>query len=152
MCLAVRKRTAVFATALGLVIGGAIGFAWHAPGHSGTWTDVRTWVGFAIVIVGAAIALSQMDMQRRQLASQQKVLEGEVERNKRRDALLDEQLRELEQRARTLDRQQAEEVDLQPGQTTIKISGFSPSQGHADRRSTAERDAEHCRDARWLPV
>ena len=59
-------------------------------------TDVRTWAGFGIVIIGAAIALTQMGMQRRQLRSQQNLLEGEIERNKRRDALLDGQLRELE--------------------------------------------------------
>jgi hypothetical protein len=61
------------------------------PAAPTTWTDVRTWAGFGIVI-----ALTHMDMQRRQLRSQQNVLEGEVERNKRRDALLDGQLREFE--------------------------------------------------------
>lgn len=66
------------------------------PAAPTTWTDVRTWAGFGIVIIGAAIALTHMDMQRRQLRSQQNVLEGEVERNKRRDALLDGQLREFE--------------------------------------------------------
>ena len=82
------KRTGILVAGLCLVIGGALGFAWHAPGHPSTWTDVRTWAGFGIVIIGAAIALTQMDLQRRQLRSQQRVLEGEVERNKRRDALL----------------------------------------------------------------
>jgi TRAP-type C4-dicarboxylate transport system permease small subunit len=89
---------------LALVIGGVIGFAWHALGKPGTWDDIRTWVGFAVVVIGIVIALVQLDMQRRQLAGQQSVLEGEVERNKRRDVLLDGQLRELEQRARSLDR------------------------------------------------
>lgn len=124
--LAVSKRTTAVAVALALVIGGAIGFAWHAPGHSTTWADIRTWVGFAIVIIGATIALSQMDMQRRQLASQQRVLEGEVERNKRRDALLDGQLRELEQRALTFERQQAEEINTKRSWHTLRIPGSDP--------------------------
>ena len=126
------KRTVGLIVALALVLGGAAGFAWHAPGHPGTWTGVRTWAGFGIVIIGAAIALTQMDMQRRQLASQQRVLEGEVERNKRRDALLDGQLRELEQRARTLDRQQADGVDLKPSYMpeTAKVPGSEPPSQH----------------------
>lgn len=100
------------------------------PGAPATWTDVRTWAGFGIVIIGVAIALTQMDMQRRQLRSQQNVLEGEVERNKRRDALLDGQLRELEQRARTLDRQQAEAVDLKVSYLTAKVPGSEPPAQH----------------------
>ena len=69
--LAVSKRTTAFAMALALVIGGSIGFAWPAPGHPTAWTDIRAWVGFAVVVIGVAIAL-----------------------------VLDGQLRELEQRAR----------------------------------------------------
>ena len=69
-CLAVSKRTTAFAVALALVIGGAIGFAWPAPGHPTTWTDIRTWVGFAFAVIGVTIAL-----------------------------ILDGRLRELEQRA-----------------------------------------------------
>jgi hypothetical protein len=103
-----------------------------------TWSDIRTWVGFAVVIIGATIALIQMDLQRRQLASQQDVLKGEVERNKRRDALLDGQLRELEQRARTLDRQQAEEVDLRPGSTIWVIPGFEQPSGAVDEVYSAD--------------
>jgi hypothetical protein len=99
--------------AIALVLGGAIGFAWHAPGRSGTWPDVRTWAGFAAIVIGVVIALVQMDLQRRQLASQQSVIEGEATRNQRRDQLLDGQLRELEQRARTFDRQQAEAIGLE---------------------------------------
>jgi uncharacterized membrane protein len=126
----VSKRTVGLIAALALVLGGAAGFAWHAPGRPSTWTDVRTWAGFGIVIIGAGIALTQMDMQRRQLRSQQRVLEGEVERNKRRDALLDGQLRELEQRARTLDRQQAEAVDLKLSSNAEKVPGSEPPSQH----------------------
>ena len=71
-----------------------------------------------------------MDMQRRQLRSQQNVPAGEVERNKRRDALLDGQLRELEQRARTLDRQQAEAIDLKVSYMTAKVPGSEPPAQH----------------------
>ena len=52
------KRTASLIAALGLVLGGAAGFAWHAPGRPTTWIDVRTWAGFGIVIIGPAIALT----------------------------------------------------------------------------------------------
>jgi protein-S-isoprenylcysteine O-methyltransferase Ste14 len=67
----VTKRTAALVVAIALVLGGAIGFALHAPGRSGTWSDVRTWVGFAVIVIviGVVIALVQMDLQRRQLAS-----------------------------------------------------------------------------------
>ena len=68
-----------------------------------------------------------MDLQRRQLASQQSVIVGAVTRNQRRDQLLDGQLRELEQRARTFDRQQAEAIGLEPGSTSRPIPGFDPS-------------------------
>ena len=111
---------------LALVIGGAIGFAWHAPGKPGTWDDIRTWVGFAVVVIGIVIALVQLDMQRRQLAGQQSVLEGEVERNKRRDVLLDGQLRELEQRARSLDRQQAESIGFRPSSFDERVPDSQP--------------------------
>jgi hypothetical protein len=121
----VSKRTAALAVAIALVIGGAIGFAGHAPGRSSTWTDIRTWVGFAVVVIGVVIALVQLELQRRQLAEQQRVIKGEIERNTRRDALLDGQLRELEQRARTLDRQQAEEVDLRPGTYSTEVANGS---------------------------
>jgi hypothetical protein len=126
----VSKRTAALVAALCLVLGGAAGFAWHAPGQSSTWTNIRTWAGFGIVIIGAAIALTRMDLQRRQLASQQRVLEGEVQRNKRRDALLDGQLRELEQRMRTLDRQQAEAIDLRTSWMRAKVPGSDPPIEH----------------------
>jgi len=110
--LAVSKRTIALAVALALVIGGAAGFAWHAPGSSGTWADIRGWVGFAVVVIGVVIALVQLDLQRRQLAEQHKTIQGEVERNKQRDALMAGQLKELEQRAVTFERQQADEVDI----------------------------------------
>jgi hypothetical protein len=110
---AVSKRTAaVLAVLAGLVAGGAIGFLWHAPGRASTWDDVRTWLGFAVLVFGLPTALYQLNLQRRQLAGQQAVIEGEAERNKRRDELLDGQLRELEQRAQVAERQQAEAVEF----------------------------------------
>lgn len=84
-------------------------------------------MGFAVIVIGVVIALVQMDLQRRQLASQQSVIEGEVTRNQRRDQLLDVQLRELEQRARTFDREQAEAIDLEPGSAARPIPGSKPS-------------------------
>lgn len=77
------KRTTALAVVLALVIGGAIGFAGYAPGRSSTWTDIRAWVGFAVIVIGVVIALVQLEMQRRQLAGQQRVIKGEIERNTR---------------------------------------------------------------------
>jgi hypothetical protein len=53
----VSKRTAAFAAALALIIGGVVDFAWPAPGHPTAWTDIRIWVGFAVVVIGVTIAL-----------------------------------------------------------------------------------------------
>ena len=93
------------------------GFIWQAPGRASTWADVRTWVTFAVVLVGVPTALVQLNLQRLQLRSQQQVISDEAVRNQRRDKLLDGQLAELEQRARVLERQQAEAVELshEPG-------------------------------------
>jgi hypothetical protein len=100
------KRTATVLAALaGVVLGGAVGFISRAPGRASTWADVRTWVTFAVVLVGVPTALIQLNLQRLQLRSQQKVISDEADRNKRRDKLLDGQLLELEQRAQVLERQ-----------------------------------------------
>ncbi len=112
------KRAATLVAALaGLALGGALGFIWQAPGRASTWADVRTWVTFAVVLVGVPTALVQLNLQRLQLRSQQQVISDEAVRNQRRDKLLDGQLAELEQRARVLERQQAEAVELshEPG-------------------------------------
>jgi hypothetical protein len=123
----VSKRIASLAVALALVIGGAIGFAWHAPGRSSTWANIRTWVGFAVIVIGVVIALVQLDLQRRQLAGQHKVIQEEVERNKQRDALISGQLKELEQRALTFERQQADAIGLRPSTFGIRVPGSQPS-------------------------
>jgi hypothetical protein len=111
----VNKQTALVVAAvaaLALATGGAIGFIWQAPGQASTWADVRTWATFAVVLVGVPTALIQLNLQRLQLRSQQKVINDEADRNKRRDELLDGQLRELEQRAQVGERQQAEAVEF----------------------------------------
>jgi hypothetical protein len=110
--VAVSKRAAATATLLALLIGLAAGIAWHEPKGMSLSGSVRTWVGFVVVIVGAAVALWQLDMQRRQLRSQQQVIEDEVKRNMKRDELVDGQLDELEQRKRVLEREQADKVGL----------------------------------------
>lgn len=69
------------------------------------WGDAPTW---GAVIVGAAAATAALV----QLRQQGNVLKGEVERAKRRDELLDGQLRELAEVARLRERAQAEDVDL----------------------------------------
>lgn len=69
------------------------------------WGDAPTW---GAVIVGAAAATVALV----QLRQQGNVLKGEVERNKRRDELLDGQLRELQEAELFRQREQAERVDL----------------------------------------
>lgn len=73
--------------------------------HGVSWGDVPTWVAVAVAAVGGAVALVQ-------LHQQGQVIKGEIERNKRRDELLDGQLRELEQREDSRIREQAESVDV----------------------------------------
>ena len=69
------------------------------------WGDVPTWLAVIVATFGGYVAL-------RQLRQQQKTIEGEIERNKARDAILDGQLREMQDRERSRQREQAERVDL----------------------------------------
>jgi len=108
----VTKRSAIVAVFGALVVGIALGIAWHEPKKMALPDDIRTWMGFVVAIGAAVAALWQLDLQRRQLAEQKDVLKGEVERNKKRDALLTGQLQELEQRSLTYERQQAQDVDI----------------------------------------
>jgi hypothetical protein len=123
----VSKRAAAVAVIAALVIGAVIGIVWHEPKSMALPDDIRTWVGFVIVIIGAGVALWQLDMQRRQLADQQDVLKGEVERNRKRDELLDTQLRESEQRALAIERQQAEEIDFRRSSFNTTVPGSNPN-------------------------
>lgn len=69
------------------------------------WGDVPTWLAVIVATAGGTVALVQ-------LRQQGNVIKGEVERNKRRDMLLDSQRRELEQRSQVTERQQAEAVQF----------------------------------------
>lgn len=121
------KRVTAFAV---LVVGVVIGIAWHEPNGMALPDDIRTWVGFAVVIIGAGVALWQLDMQRRQLADQKEIFKGEVERNKQRDALMAGQLLELEQRSLTFERQQAEEIGFKQSSFTAAVHGSDPPTSH----------------------
>jgi hypothetical protein len=88
----VNRQTALVVgalAALALVAGAAIGFLWHAPGHSSAWDEVRNWLTFAVIFVGLGAALLQLELQRRQLGVLQ---------------------RDLTQREQILERQQANYV------------------------------------------
>ena len=66
---------------------------------------------------------SRLELQERQFEEQRPI-------NRKRDELLDKQIRESEQLARTLERQQAEAIDLKPGSTTRPVPGYDvESQG-----------------------
>jgi hypothetical protein len=102
----VTKRTiAILFLAAGAVLGGAAGFLWHAPGRTSTWDDVRSWLTFAVIVLGFTVAAYELNLQRRQFAE-------EFSRHAARDELLDGQLRELADRQRSAEREQAESIDL----------------------------------------
>jgi hypothetical protein len=69
------------------------------------WGDVPTWIAVIVAAIGGTVALVQ-------LRQQSNVLRGEAERNKRRDDLLDGQLRELKDRSDNRVRDQAEHVNV----------------------------------------
>jgi hypothetical protein len=121
----VSKRVVVPAILAALIAGIILGIAWHEPKGTDLPDNVRTWVGFVVIIIGAAAALWQLDMQRRQLAEQKDVLKDEVYRNRQRDALIKGQLLELEQRALTYERQQAQDIDIRAS----TIAGPMPDMG-----------------------
>jgi hypothetical protein len=126
----VGKRLAVIAVLLAaLLVGVLIGIAWHEPKSMSLPDDIRTWVGF-VVVVGAGVALWQLDMQRRQLAEQKDVLKDEVHRNKQRDALMAGQLRELEQRSLTYERLQAEDIDVRQSRVRARLPGSDQKATH----------------------
>ena len=51
------------AAALALVIGGTIGSAGHGPGRSSTWADIRSWVGFSVIVINRPIGVSLQRIQ-----------------------------------------------------------------------------------------
>ena len=69
------------------------------------WGDVPTWIAVFVAAIGGTVALIQ-------LRQQGNVLKGEVERNKKRDKLLDGQLQEVMERAGDRAREQAEKVKV----------------------------------------
>jgi hypothetical protein len=87
-----------------------------------TWL-VAGFTGLAVVAaIGGGVALSQ-------LRQQAKVIRGELERNKKRDELIDRQLREVEQRTRIIERSQAEQVVFVQSTATGSQSGPSDQAG-----------------------
>ena len=92
-----KRTTTALVFAGGCLLGALIiSFAWDGPGRTTTWDDVRSWLTALAVIIGVLVARVQLGLQRRQLRDQQYVIKDEIERNKRRDELIDGQLREIE--------------------------------------------------------
>jgi hypothetical protein len=82
-------------------------------GHSGLdWGDVPAWVAAVATVVGLTAAITGALIAYRQFRQQTDVLKGEIERNKRRDELLDGQVEELRERADERAREQAEGVSV----------------------------------------
>jgi hypothetical protein len=93
----------IIAAAVGFVIGLVVfGTPWHLPP---AWGDIPTW----LLAVGAGatawIALMQLSDLRDQIAD-------EIERNKKRDGLVDKQLAEAESRAESERRRLVEDVEV----------------------------------------
>src|SRR5262245_59148116 len=79
--------------------------------HGGVdWGNVPAWVGAIATVVGLAAAITGATIAYRQFRQQTEVFRGEVERNKRRDELLDGQLQELQERTQDRTREQAESI------------------------------------------
>jgi hypothetical protein len=137
----VSKRSAAIIILAALVVGVVLGITWHEPKGMALPDDIRAWIGFIVVIVGAGVALWQLDMQRRQLADQKEVFKGEIERNKQRDALMAGQLLELEQRSMTFERQQAEAIGFRQSSLMAKVPGSDPSASHRVHQAEIENDS-----------
>jgi len=82
---------AAAAAVVGLAAGGAIRLHLARPWPCNTWSNVRSWLTFAVIFLGLGAALLQLELQRRQLG----VLQSD-----------------LGQRDQLLERQQAEAIDL----------------------------------------
>jgi hypothetical protein len=79
--------------------------------HGGIeWGDVPAWVAAIATVIGLTAAITGAVIAFRQFRLQTAILNGEVERNKRRDELLDGQLKELLERANDRAREQAEQI------------------------------------------
>ena len=104
-------------------------------------TAVATSALAAFAVVTAAFAILAFRKQSREVSDQAELLQVQSSRlelqerqfeeqrtiNRKRDELLDKQIRESEQRARTFDRQQAEAIDLKPGSTMRTVPGYAPN-------------------------
>ncbi|MDB4898122.1 MAG: hypothetical protein JWN15_4384 [Firmicutes bacterium] len=102
-----KRRVAALGALAGVVLGSFIGFAWHTPFRPSTWTDIRNWGTFVVLVLGFSVATYELNLTRRQFAE-------EAIRNRDRDELLDLQRSELRVTQRLRERTQAEAVRL-PG-------------------------------------
>jgi len=102
------RRVVLFG--IGCALGGFLagllifGEPWHLPPN---WGDIPTWLLVVVAAVAGWIALSQ-------LRQQQEIIEEDIKRRQKRDNLLDGQLRELADREKARQRDQAEQINLVP--------------------------------------
>jgi hypothetical protein len=88
-----------------------------------------------------------LKIQSSRLGLQEQQFEEQRTINRKRDELLDKQIRESEQRARTFDRQQAEAIDLKPGSTTRPVPGYNlEPQGSAHDADVANESGRPIRN------
>lgn len=109
------------------------GDPWHLPPN---WGNIPRWLAVLVASVGGWIALSQ-------LRQQQAIIQSDIERSQKRDDLLDGQLRELADRERARQREQAEKVNLslQP----VRISEATDAKPGGHQPASASRWAGSCR-------
>lgn len=91
--------------------------------------DLPTWIAALGGTGAAAAALRQLALQRRQLANQQQVIEAETERNRKRDELVDRQLRDFDQRTQAWERRQAEKITVEFTPSTTPPRGVTLNEG-----------------------
>lgn len=91
--------------------------------------DVPTWIAALGGTGAATAALRQLGLQGRQLANQQQTIQAESERNRSRDELLQRQLRDFDQRARTWERRQAEKVTVDFASSARPPCGITVNEG-----------------------
>ncbi len=108
----------------GGVIGGLIGFAWHAPGGPKTWNDVRSWATFVVLVLGFSVAAFELNLQRVQFARQ-------AARQEVTDDLLERQRREIIQTELARQRKQAERVTVE----WVKAPGYGLTEARINNGS-----------------
>lgn len=102
--------------------------------------DIPTWLLVVVAAIAGWIALSQ-------LRQQQKVIEEDIARRQKRDDLLEGQLRELAERGRDRQREQAEQVSVIPWPIRLRKQVTGAEAEARNVRGKEEKGSGSCRVA-----